>query len=336
MLNPGISRRRCLALGLWALPGLGCSARAATDHPPTVLIALLATGHVEANDVGTLRNRLLTGAPEFAERLTFVQREARFVEADLARMVDELAGLGPNVLVCLDLVSAAAAKRRLRDRHIDTPIVFLAHADPVANALVDDLAHPGNNVTGVSTYRCVDAKMLEFLTGAFPARRRIGYLLDGSDTSLDDKACIDQARNNAAHGRVDLITIDVAGPDFLATLKTRAASLRLDAVLAPASAPIWQNRQRVVQTLNELHLPAIYESDIFLAEGGLMSYGPDRTDAFPRLADAVVKILRGSRAGDIPIDRPALFEFVVNLKAPHFQEFGVTAATLQRADRLIE
>jgi putative ABC transport system substrate-binding protein len=147
---------------------------------------------------------------------------------------------------------------------------------------------------------------------------------------------VEDAQRDAARIHVDLIPIDVSPPGFAAKFPERLKSLRLDAVLAPASAPLWENRKSMVQALNDARLPAIYESDIFLAEGGLMSYGPVRTDAIPQLAKSVGKIVRGQSAGDIPVDQPTLFEFVMNLSAPHYLDFGVKAATLRRADRIRE
>ncbi len=307
-----------------------------SGHAPPVLIGVLATGHVDPVIFAALERQIRSSVPELAARLTLVSREAGFVQAELVTKIDELTSLHPVLLVCLDLFSANAAKARLRDDSKRIPIVFLAHADPVASNLIQSYAHPGNNVTGVSTYRCIDPKMLELLADTFPTRKRIGYLLDALDTSADDKACIAHAHRDAAHIQVNLIPIDVSPPGFVATLSEQLKSLRLDAVLAPDSAPLWENRKSVVQALNDARLPAIYESDIFLAEGGLMSYGPIRTDAIPKLVDSVRKILRGDPAGDIPVDQPTLFEFVMNLRAPHFSEFGITAATLRRADRVLE
>ena len=333
-MSKRITRRRCLALGFGVL-ARPLIAVASSAGPP-VVIGVLATGWVDAKDLDALRDQIRINAPEFAAQLTVVPRDAQFVESDLPKRVDELVVLHAKLLVCLDLFSASVAQARLRSQHVDTPIVFRSHADPVANKLIDSYAHPGLNITGVSTYHCIDSKMLALLAETFPGRRRIGYLLDASDTSADDKACVDAARRNAARGNVELIPIDVSTPDFLPNLKARAASMRLEAILAPASAPIWQNRKLVVPALNELRLPVIYESDIFLAEGGLMSYGPIRTDSIPRLAEAVVRILRGTPAGDIPVDQPSLFEFVLNMQAPHFSEFGIKPTTLRRADRLLE
>jgi putative tryptophan/tyrosine transport system substrate-binding protein len=307
----------------------------ASDAPAKpVLIGVLSTGHIDPTLYSSLEKALQATLPDLAGRLRLIPREARFVQADVVRQLGELISLHPALLLCLDLFSANVAKSRRLDGSV--PMVFLAHADPLVNGLIQSYARPGNNLTGVTTYRCVDSKMLEILADTFPTRKRVGYLTDASDLLADDKACLDQAQRNAARMQIDLIRIDVSPKDFLASFGERLKSLRLDAVLAPASAPVWQNRQAVVQALGDAQLPAIYENDIFLTDGGLMSYGPIRADVVPQLVKFVAKILRGEPAGDIPVDQPTLFEFAINLRAPHFSEFGIKAATLRRADRIQE
>jgi putative tryptophan/tyrosine transport system substrate-binding protein len=325
--------RIVLAFVLLVQAPVGLS-RTSDAAPNPVLIGILSTGHTDPSLVDSLGKALQATLPDLAGRLRLLPREARFVQTDVIRQLGELISQRPRVLLCLDLFCASVAKsRRPGD---GPPMVFLAHADPLANGLIQSYARPGNNLTGVTTYRCVDSKMLEILADSFPTRKRVGYLTDASDLLADDKACLDQAQRNSVRMQISLIRIDVSPKDFLASLGERLKSLRLDAVLAPASAPVWQNRQAVVKVLSDAQLPAIYENGIFLAEGGLMSYGPVRTDVIPELAKFVAKILRGEPAGDIPVDQPTLFEFAINLRAPHFSEFGIKAATLRRADRIQE
>jgi putative ABC transport system substrate-binding protein len=335
LVRSRLVRRGPIVLALvFLLQAPGALSRASDAAPNPVLIGILSTGHTDPTLSDSLDKALRTALPDLAGRLRFISREARFVQTDVVRELAELISLHPNVLLCLDLYCANVAKSRRPDG--SPPMVFVAHADPLANGLIQSYARPGNNLTGVTTYRCVDSKMLEILVGSFPTRKRVGYLTDASDLLADDKACLDQAQRNAARMQIDLIRIDVSRKDFLAGLGESLKSLRLDAVLAPASAPVWQNRQAVVMALSDAQLPAIYENAIFLANGGLMSYGPVRTDVIPELAKFVAKILLGEPAGDIPVDQPTLFEFAVNLRAPHFSEFGIKAATLRRADRIQE
>jgi putative ABC transport system substrate-binding protein len=232
----------------------------------------------------------------------------------------------------MDLFAADFAKTRRSDD--SPPIVFLAHADPLAARLIQGYSEPGGNLTGVTSYRCVDGKMIEIMTDAFPGRKRIGFFVDGYTD--DDKDCARLSAEAAARNRVDLVKIPVSAPDFLSTLPATLSALRLDAVVAPASAPIWQNRKAVVAAVNEQRLPAIYEGTVFLEEGGLMSYGSVATDAMRQIVSAVDAILAGEPAGRIPVEQPSLFELVINLRAPHFSDFKIRAETLRRADRILE
>jgi putative tryptophan/tyrosine transport system substrate-binding protein len=295
-----------------------------------LLIGLQSTGHNEEVVYAALERQLRKIAPGVTH-LSLVRREAGFSRETLIQQVDELLALRPDILICLDLAAAAAAAKRRRQQ--GPPIVFLAHSDPVQSGLVQSYARPGNNITGVTTYRCVDGKMVEILAEAFPARRRFGHLLDAT---VDNRRSIQLAAQAARDNSVEMTTIDVSSPSFIAEITQRLAPLRLDAVVAPASAPVWQNRKSVVSALNTLRLPAIYESELFLDEGGLMYYGPVRTDAIPQVANDVEKILRGEPAGNLPIEQPTLFELVVNLRAAYAADYGIHASTLRRADRILQ
>jgi putative ABC transport system substrate-binding protein len=264
--------------------------------------------------------------------MVFEFREASFDQARLDTQIDELLSKQPDVLVCLDLIAAIRAKSRRGDK--DPPIVFLVRADPLAANLIQSYSHPGGNLTGVTTYRCIDEKMIEIMADAFPERKRFGYLVDGSVE--EDAKCIRLAETTAARLQVDLIKIDVSAANFISNLGASLRALRLTGLIAPASAPLWQNRKVAVEIINSQRLPAIYESTIFLDEGGLMSYGSTDSDAMPPLVNAIHKVLLGEAAGSIPVEQPMHFELVINLKAPHVAEFAIKAATLRRADRISE
>lgn len=296
-----------------------------------VVIGILSTGQVEAKTNDVILAKLKATLTEFADHLSIVQRNAGFSKERLDSQVVELQRLDVNVLICLDLTAALAfVAGRLG---AGPPMVFMAHDDPMASNLIRSYAKPGNNLTGVTTFRCVDGKMVEIMSAAFPARRRVGYFLD---SSIDDQACIRLAEEAAARLGIQLVKIDAAEPDFLSDIGKHLRPLRLQAAIAPSSTPLWQNRRVVVGSLNDLKIPVIYESGVFLSEGGLMFYGPVRTDAIAQVATDVHKILRGESAGEIPVDQPTLFELVINLGAPHASDYQISAATLQRADRILQ
>jgi putative ABC transport system substrate-binding protein len=296
-----------------------------------VLVGILSTGEVEAKTNGIILAKLKATLPEFAARLEIAQRDAGFSKEQLDIQVDELLRLGVDVLICLDLTAALAFVARRPSA--GPPMVFMAHDDPLACNLIQSYAKPGNNLTGVTTFRCVDGKMIEIMSATFPARRRVGYFLD---STVNDDACIRLAEDAAAQIGMQLIKIDAAEQNFMSEIGKHLRRLRLEAAIAPSSTPVWQNRRLVVDSLNDLKIPAIYESAVFLNEGGLMFYGPVRTDAIAQIAADVHKILRGESAGEIPVDQPTLFELVINLGAPHALDYQIGTATLQRADRILQ
>ncbi|GEM_PF-5667777 len=329
-----LSRRRfCSLLLFGALPRSIASSPSGPSGPTArpILIALLSTGHNDSATYESLQTHLKDSLASIVPQLRITIREGGFSSELLVSQVDEIMTLNPSVLICMDLSAAIAASARRRNGN--PPIVFLAHDDPLTYKLIQSYARPGNNLTGVTTFRCVDGKMIEILVDAFPNRRRIGYLFD---STAGDSRCNEQAEEAAARLRVDLVKIDVAAHGFIQEMGTRLKPLHLDAAIAPASAPIWQNRHAVVETLNDLSLPVIYESTLFLEEGGLMCYGPVRTDTIPQVAAYVRKILLGEPAGQIPVEQPTLFELAINLRAPHAAHFGISAATLRRADRILQ
>jgi putative ABC transport system substrate-binding protein len=318
---------RWCAVGAFAdaLPSL------VTASQPQLLIGFLATGHNESASYADLENQLKANLPEYGAGLTIARREAQFSSEQLLVQIDELLALHPQILMCLDLTAAlAAAKRRGRGQ---PPIVFVAHEDPLAYGLIQSYAHPGNNLTGITTYRCVDGKMVEILSEAFPARKHFGYLLDGT---VDNSRCQKLAEEAARSRGIRLSVIDVAADSFIAEMSMRLAPMKLEAVIAPASAPIWQNRKKVVDALNGLRVPTIYESELFLKEGGLMYYGPIRANSVAQAASYVRKIVHGESAGDLPVEQPTLFELVVNLRAPAAADYGIRPSTLRRADRILQ
>jgi len=296
-----------------------------------VLIGLLSTGHNDSASYAELERLLKSNLSDIAADLKIARREAGFSRERLLADLDDLLAMRPAILICMDLAAALTATERRNDQQ--PPIVFIAHDDPLEYGLIRSYARPGNNLTGVSTFRCVDGKMVEILAEAFPVRKHFGYLLD---ETVDNAHCRHLAEEAAQSRGLKLTIIDVSAKSFIAEMSARLEPMKLDAVIAPASAPIWQNRKLVVEALNGLGLPTIYESELFLDEGGLMYYGPIRTSALAQVALDVRKIMHGEAAGDLAVEQPTLFELVINLRAPHAVDYAIRASTLRRADRILQ
>ena len=329
MLNSHSRRRFCIcSFGSLISLVVGAGAGAAESREP---IGVLSTGHNDQSTYAALEDRLKASIQRFSQRFELTLSEGAPTNKTAAAYADELLALHPKLLICMDLTAALLMVSRRGDQTI--PIVFLAHDDPLKYGLIQSYAHPGNNLTGVTTFRCVDGKMVEIMVKAFPGRKKFGYLLDGS---VDDRECTRLAEEAAARSAVQLIPINISPTGFAEKAMATLKPLRLDAIIAPASAPLWQQRVVFVEQFNALEIPVIYENEVFLREGGLMFYGPIRNNAMAQLATDVAKILMGESAGDLPVEQPTLFELVVNLRAPHVSEYRIDASTLRRADRILQ
>jgi putative ABC transport system substrate-binding protein len=309
----------------------GLESARAVEYPNSELVAVLSTGHNDAATYAALEENLRAAIPQFAERLKLERREGAPSNKSPAVYADELLALHPKILICLDLTAALLVVSRRGGQAV--PILFLAHDDPLKYGLIESFAHPGNNLTGVTTFRCVDGKMVEIMVRAFPGRKTFGYLLDAT---VDDRDCTQLAEEAASRSAVRLVPIDISPTGFAERALAVLKPMRLDAIIAPASAPLWQHRRVFVEQLNALEIPAIYENEVFLREGGLMFYGPVRSNAMAQLAADAGKIIKGEAAGDIPVEQPTLYELVINLRAPHVSRYGIGAATLRRADRILQ
>jgi putative ABC transport system substrate-binding protein len=214
------------------------------------------------------------------------------------------------------------------------PIVFYA-ADPLTVGLVESLARPGGNITGFSLIADLLAgKRLELLKETIPKLSRVAALWNAYDTSAVQ--AWKESQLPARELGLQLHFMEVSSADrfegaFKAATKARSAAL---AVMA---SPFFNsNQKQIVDLAAKYRLPAIYNQAEFVANGGLMSYGADETEAYRRIAAMVDKILKGTKPEDIPVEQPMRFEFVVNLKAAKQIGLTVPPNVLVRAQRVIK
>jgi putative ABC transport system substrate-binding protein len=191
------------------------------------------------------------------------------------------------------------------------PIVMATSADPAGFGIVSSLAHPGGNVTGLSTIAVeLAGKRLELLKEAIPRIARIALLGNMSNPA------------SASNWR----QIEVA-----------ARSLGLGPQLLDVRAPEdFANLRRIVGLSAKHRLPSIFASREFVDAGGLMAYGPNFTDLYRRAATYVDKILKGAKPGDLPIEQPTKFELVINLKTAKALSLTIPQSLLIRADEIIQ
>ena len=248
----------------------------------------------------------------------------------LPALADELVGLKVDVLFTPAGDEALTAKKATKT----IPIVFAGVADPVAIGLVDSLARPGGNVTGFSTIAPVLAgKRLELLKETIPRLSRVAVLWDpkSSASAQSWKESQLAARELGLH----LYSTEVSSADRFDGAFQEAIKAGSVALTVIASPLVNTNQKRIADLALKHRLPAIYSREDFADSGGLMSYGPDRTEPYRRAAVYVDKILKGTKPAELPVEQPAKFEFIINLKAAKQIGLTIPPNVLARADRVI-
>jgi putative ABC transport system substrate-binding protein len=207
--------------------------------------------------------------------------------------------------------------------------------DMMGSGLVSSLARPGGNLTGVSILATeLDGKRQEILIDAVPGLKRMAALADANATSASQL----QALQDAVRARdVELSLHRVSRTEEIVAAIDAAKAAGAEALNVLASPFLYDNRRIVMQRAAELRLPAIYQFPEMAAEGGFVAYGP-RLLALYRdmLAWKLVKLLRGAKAADLPVEQPTKFELVINLKTAKALGLTVSPTFLARADEVIE
>jgi len=259
--------------------------------------------------------------------------EWRSANGDFARIPELAADLVQrkvDVIVVQSTPAAEVAKRVTST----IPIVLAIVADPVGSGLVSSLAHPGGNVTGLSLLSAeLGAKRLQLLKEAIPRLTRVAVLWN-PDTPWHPKAIADlKAAAPALSLKLSFVgarTPDEFSPAFSEISRTHAQGLYLI-----DDAFFHAHRTTLLNLASKARLPTSYSDRQFVVEGVLMSYGPNFGDMYRRSAGYVDKILKGAKPGDLPIEQPTKFEFVVNLQTAKALGLTIPQSILQRADEVV-
>jgi putative tryptophan/tyrosine transport system substrate-binding protein len=261
--------------------------------------------------------------------------EFRFAEQKperLPQLAAELVRLNVDLIVAPAGPSVLAAKEATKT----IPIVMTNPADPVGEGMVESLARPGGNVTGLSSLGVeLNTKRLEILKDTIPKLAQVGLLrapLDNISMQLQLKAL----RAAASELKIRLEEIKTE-PDAVALESAfkAAKQKRVDAMMTVTTRPFFAQRKRIVELAGQYSLPAIYYQKEFVDDGGLMFYGADFSELFRRGAHYVDKILKGAKPADLPVQQAAKFEFVINLNAAKQIGLTIPVRVLERADRVI-
>ncbi len=259
--------------------------------------------------------------------------EHRCAEGKPDRLPDLAAEL---IQLKLDLIVTAGneATQAAKNATGTIPLVTTG-SDPVVSGFVANLAHPGGNITGVS----IDApglsgKRLELLKESFPRLSRVAVLYYPATPS--SKVTMTETEQAARLLKLHLQPVGVETSNELENAFSAMIKERAEALIKLPSAVLTSYRKRIVELAGKSRLPAMYEDRIIAEDGGLMSYGPDITDLYHRAATYVDKILKGVKPGDLPVEQPTKFEFVINLKAAKQIGLTIPPNVLGRADRVIK
>jgi putative ABC transport system substrate-binding protein len=208
-------------------------------------------------------------------------------------------------------------------------------SDPIGAGFIGSFAHPGGNVTGLSSVsHDLSGKRLELLKESFPKVSRIAVLYDvNNQTKRDEFKDTERAAQSLG---AQVQSLEVQSPNDFDTALKAATQKRSGAVLVLPNGLTNTHRKRIAELATKSRLPTMWAESQLLDGGGLMSYGPDYADLWHRAAIYVDKILKGVKPADLPVERPMKFELVFNLKTA--KDIGVTIApnVLARADKVIK
>jgi putative tryptophan/tyrosine transport system substrate-binding protein len=263
------------------------------------------------------------------------QIDYRWAIGDIQKMsllAADLVNSAPDALVAVSTPSLAAMQKATHT----IPIVFVAVSEPVINGFVPSLAHPGGNTTGFSNLELsIGGKWLEILKGMAPSISRVSVVFNlttGITTDLFFRA-VEAASPRFAVEAV--IKSDVRSLEEIEAAMILASEGASGLIFPPEPFTL-QNSKPIVELASQYRLPAVYAFPSFCTAGGLASYGIYLPGVFRPAAEYVVRILRGERPGDLPVQQPTTFQFVINLKTARALGLAVPADLLASADEVIE
>ena len=261
----------------------------------------------------------------------FENRSAEDKVDRLHALADELIRLNVDVLIAPSTPEALAFKKVTKT----IPVVFMVSTDPVADGLVESLARPGGNITGVTTITPVLAgKRLELLKETIPKLTRVAVLWNPQDPS--SAQTWKESRFAGRELGLELHSMEVSAVDKLEGAFKEAVKARSAALAVTSSPFINFNEKRITDLAAKYRLPAIFDRGEFVASGGLMSYGPDESEQYRRVAYLIDRVLKGAKPAELPVERPMGFEFIMNLKTAKALNLTIPPIVLMRVTKVIK
>jgi len=295
------------------IPWVGYLAGAGSGPSPAFMQGLRDLGYVEGKNIA----------------LVFRTTEGK--NERYSDLVAELVRLKVDVIVTPGFSTALAASRATKT----IPIVMASNPDPVELDLVASFAHPGGNVTGLFNLNAaVGGKRLELLKETVPKISRVA-VLQHNGSGKGQQVQMREIEVVAHPLNLRLQPLEVQRPDDYENAFSAMIRERANALFTLATPQFIIDRDQIVNLAAKHRLPAIYADRAYVESGGLMSYGPDRSDLYRRAATYVDKILKGAKPADLPVEQPTKFELVINLKTAKQIRPTIQPNVLARADKVI-
>ena len=267
---------------------------------------------------------------KLGDNLAYEARGAAGKVAQSPNLMQELKAANVDVVVTVGYPSAAAAKAS----GVAT-VIASGSGDPVVTGLVESLAHPGGNVTGIADdAAALSTKRLGLLKATSPQLRKVAVLWNKDDRGMSQR--YDASAKAAQEIGVTVEPLGVREPNDFDEAFAAMNSDKPDAILMVTDALTLLNRKRVFDYALEHKLPAIYEQDFMARDGGLMSYGADAKESFDRAAALAARIFQGEKPANLPFEIPTRYLFVINMKTAKAMNLTVPNNVLSLADEVIE
>jgi len=328
-----VKRREFIALlggaAAWPL------AARAQQGTPTRRIGVLTNRAADDPEVQTRYAAFLQGLQEAGWAVGRNMRiDVRWSGGDAGRIrafAQELIALAPDVILATNTPTVVALQQVTRT----VPIVFATVGDPVGAGVVDSLARPGGNVTGFMNFEySMSGKWPELLKQIAPGVMRAAILRDAANPAGIGQFSAIQAVAPSLGLEVSAVNVRDAG-EIARAIAAFARSAN-SGLVATTSAMATVHRDLIITLAARHKLPAVDWSRLPVADGGLISYGPDLVDQFRRAAGYIDRILKGGKPADLPVQAPTKYDLVINLKTAKALGLDVPAALLARADEVIE
>ncbi len=264
-----------------------------------------------------------------------VQIEYRWGASDLDRFrryAAELIALSPDAV----LAPAGSIVGAFQQASRTVPIVFVTTIDPVGGGWVDSLSRPGTNATGFATYEfSISGKWLELLKEMVPGVKRVAVIRDPSVPAGSGGLAAIQTVAPSLNVELTPVGVRDAG-EIERVITTFARGSNGGLILVGPQSSVQPYRELIIALAVRHRLPAVYPDPVFVADGGLIAYGPDRLDQYRRAASYVDRILKGEKPADLPVQAPTKYQLAINLKTAKALGLTVPPTLLARADEVIE